>query len=65
LNTLSIAHVIIRKKEAWFPASRESAMLYIRCFLTVDEEKEVGDEVVVQTHACEFVWRVIKIEYQK
>ena len=28
-------------------------------------KKEVGDEVVVKTHADEFVWRVIKIEYQK
>jgi transcription elongation factor GreB len=28
-------------------------------------KKEVGDEVVVKTGAGEFVWRVIKIEYQK
>jgi transcription elongation factor GreB len=28
-------------------------------------KKEVGDEVVVKTNAGEFVWRVIKIEYQK
>jgi transcription elongation factor GreB len=28
-------------------------------------KKEVGDEVVVTTGAGEFVWRVIKIEYQK
>jgi transcription elongation factor GreB len=28
-------------------------------------KKEVGDEVIVKTNAGEFVWRVIKIEYQK
>lgn len=28
-------------------------------------KKEVGDEVVVKTNAREFVWRVVKIEYQK
>ena len=28
-------------------------------------KKEVGDEVVVKTQAGEFVWRIIKIEYQK
>ena len=28
-------------------------------------KKEVGDEAVVKTDAGEFVWRVIKIEYQK
>ena len=28
-------------------------------------KKEVGDEVVVKTGAGEFVWRIIKIEYQK
>ena len=28
-------------------------------------KKEVGDEVVVKTEAGEFVWKVIKIEYQK
>jgi len=28
-------------------------------------KKEVGDEVVVKTNAGEFVWRVIKIEYEK
>lgn len=28
-------------------------------------KKEVGDEAVVKTNAGEFVWRVIKIEYQK
>ena len=28
-------------------------------------KKEVGDETVVKTGAGEFVWRVIKIEYQK
>ena len=28
-------------------------------------KKEVGDEVVVKTGAGEFVWRVMKIEYQK
>ena len=28
-------------------------------------KKEVGDEVVVKTSAGEFVWRVIKIEYQQ
>ena len=28
-------------------------------------KKQVGDEVVVKTEAGEFVWRVIKIEYQK
>src|SRR5882757_8770820 len=28
-------------------------------------KKEVGDEVVVNTAAGEFVWRVTKIEYQK
>jgi transcription elongation factor GreB len=27
-------------------------------------KKEVGDEVVVRTHAGEFVWRVTKIEYE-
>jgi len=27
--------------------------------------KEVGDEVVVKTAAGEFVWKVVKIEYQK
>lgn len=29
------------------------------------KEKKVGDEVVVKTGAGEFVWRVMKIEYQK
>jgi transcription elongation factor GreB len=28
-------------------------------------KKEVGDEVVVKTGAGNFVWRIIKIEYQK
>jgi transcription elongation factor GreB len=28
-------------------------------------KKEVGDQAVVKTDAGEFVWRVIKIEYQK
>jgi transcription elongation factor GreB len=28
-------------------------------------EKKVGDEVVVKTVAGEFVWRIMKIEYQK
>jgi len=28
-------------------------------------KKEVGEEVVVKTNAGDFVWRVIKIEYQK
>jgi len=28
-------------------------------------KKEVGDEAVVKTGAGEFVWRIIKIEYQK
>jgi transcription elongation factor GreB len=28
-------------------------------------KKEVGDEAVVKTDAGEFVWQVIKIEYQK
>ena len=28
-------------------------------------KKEVGDEAVVKTGAGEFVWRVVKIEYQK
>lgn len=28
-------------------------------------KKEVGDEVVVKTNAGEFVWKVMKIEYQK
>lgn len=28
-------------------------------------KKEVGDKVVVKTMAGDFVWRVIKIEYQK
>jgi transcription elongation factor GreB len=28
-------------------------------------KKEVGDTVVVKTGAGEFVWRIIKIEYQK
>src|SRR6185369_9134946 len=28
-------------------------------------KKEVGDEVTVKTAAGEFVWRVVKIEYQK
>lgn len=28
-------------------------------------KKEVGDEAIVKTDAGEFVWRVIKIEYQK
>lgn len=28
-------------------------------------KKEVGDEVVVKTGAGEFVWRILKIEYQK
>jgi transcription elongation factor GreB len=28
-------------------------------------KKEVGDEVVVKTGAGEFVWKVMKIEYQK
>ena len=29
------------------------------------QKKEVGEEVVVKTGAGEFVWRIIKIEYQK
>jgi transcription elongation factor GreB len=29
------------------------------------EKKEVGDTAVVKTGAGEFVWRVVKIEYQK
>ena len=28
-------------------------------------KKQVGDEVVVKTNAGEFVWRVVKIEYQQ
>jgi transcription elongation factor GreB len=28
-------------------------------------KKEVGDEAIVKTEAGEFVWRIIKIEYQK
>lgn len=28
-------------------------------------KKEVGDEVVVKTLAGEFVWRIVKIEYEK
>lgn len=28
-------------------------------------KKEVGDEVIVKTAAGEFVWKVIRIEYQK
>jgi transcription elongation factor GreB len=28
-------------------------------------KKEVGDEAVVKTGAGEFIWRIVKIEYQK
>jgi transcription elongation factor GreB len=29
------------------------------------QQKEVGDEAVVKTDAGEFIWRVMKIEYEK
>ena len=47
-------------------------ILNVKDYISVDSpmahalmKKEVGDEVVVHTNAGDFVWRVIKIEYQK
>ena len=47
-------------------------ILNMKDYISVDSpmgqalmKKEVGDEAVVKTGAGEFVWKVIKIEYQK
>lgn len=47
-------------------------ILNMKDYISVDSpmgqalmKKEVGNEAVVKTGAGEFVWKVIKIEYQK
>lgn len=47
-------------------------LLYSKDYISVDSpmahalmKKEAGDQVIVKTGAGEFVWRIVKIEYEK